>query len=183
MNQSSPRQANRSLDGDALMRVAQGEQGAMGDVYDRHARALLEFAARIVGRNDAEDVVHTVFLRAARLAATYDDRIATARSWLFGITSHVLQERRRSLGRMLRAMVRLDSGRLPREMPSIGDRRDIARGLETLSEAQRLVVILCDVEGFSGDEIAQMLGIPVGTVWTRVYHARRKLRAFLAESS
>jgi RNA polymerase sigma-70 factor, ECF subfamily len=168
-------------DRDALRRVAKGDVAAIGHVYDRHAASLLQFAARLVGRSDAEDVVQTVFIRAARLSGTYDGRLPSARSWLLGITHHVMQERRRSIGRTIRAMLRLNSTRPPAQVPSIGDRRDIERGLSALSEVQRVVLLLSDVEGFGGDEIASMLSIPVGTVWTRLHHARRKFRAFLSE--
>jgi RNA polymerase sigma-70 factor (ECF subfamily) len=62
--------------------------------------------------------------------------------------------------------------------PTTGDRNDVARALETLSEAKRVVVVLSEVEGFSCQEIADMMEIPVGTVWTRLHHARNELRTY-----
>jgi len=170
-----------SPDGEALWRVARGDASAIGEVYDRHARALLRFATRLHGAADAEDIVQTVFVRAAHQAPTYDSRISSARSWLFGITALVIKERRRALARMVRALVRFGASSPPPQMPPYGQRRDIARGLATLSEVQRMVLLSSDVEGFAGEEIATMLNVPVGTVWTRLHHARRKVREFLSE--
>ncbi|MEP6651992.1 MAG: RNA polymerase sigma factor [Myxococcales bacterium] len=170
-------------DSDALMRVATGDVAAIATLYDRHAAALLQFASRLAGRGDAEDLVHTVFMRVARRAATYDGRAASARAWLFGIAMRVIQERRRSLARSFRAMSRFSSGEVPGHASALGERWDIERALGALSEVQRTVLLLSDVEGFGGEEIAGMLEIPVGTVWTRLHHARRKLRTLLREGT
>jgi len=121
----SSRSASRTdpaADSEALQRVALGEVGALGAVYDRHARALLDFAARMAGRADAEDIVHTVFVRAARLAGVYDHRFPSARSWLYGITSKVIQERRRSFVRTVRALMRSRPGDAP-ESSQVFDHR------------------------------------------------------------
>ncbi len=178
---SAPRPSTTPLgraDADALRRVSRGETAALGEVYDRYAESLLEFAARAVGRAEAEDVVHSVFLRVTKLARTFDTTAASARPWLFGIATRVLQERRRSVARTFRALFRLRSSQGPASTPLLDQRRDIARGLERLTESKRVVLLLAEVEGFSGDEIAAMLGIPIGTVWTRLYHARRELRRY-----
>jgi RNA polymerase sigma-70 factor (ECF subfamily) len=169
---------NDDQDSAAFKRVAAGEIGALGDVYDRHARSLLEFVARAVGREEGEDVVHTVFVRAARLAPTYDGRSSSARAWLYGIAVRVLQERRRSLGRAFRAFMRLHSDEPRSTVPTVDHRADVERALRILSEAKRVVLLLVDLEGFTCAEVAVMLGIPVGTVWTRLYHARREMRDF-----
>ncbi|HVZ72703.1 MAG TPA: RNA polymerase sigma factor [Polyangia bacterium] len=175
--------ATEAADTTALRRVASGEVGALGEVYDRHARSLLAFVARVAGGADAEDLVHTVFVRAARLAATYDGRATSARSWLFGIAAKVMQERRRSFTRGLRALLRVRSSEVAPAEPALGSRRDVEKALATLTEAKRVVVLLADLEGFTCEEIARMLDIPVGTVWTRLYHARRELRAFCEGAS
>jgi RNA polymerase sigma-70 factor (ECF subfamily) len=60
-----------------------------------------------------------------------------------------------------------------------GTHGEVARALRTLSDAKRDVLLLADVEGFSAPEIAEMLKIPVGTVWTRLHHGRKELRALL----
>ena len=67
--------------------------------------------------------------------------------------------------------------------PSDAHRWDLERGLGELSDAKRVVLILAEVEGYTCEEIAGMLRVPVGTVWTRLHHARKELRAFYGEGS
>ncbi|NOU26346.1 MAG: RNA polymerase sigma factor [Polyangiaceae bacterium] len=171
-----------SRDTAALVRIAAGDVGALGEVYDRHAAALLRFASRAAGPGDAEDLVQGTFMVALRVAGTYDGRAESARSWLYGILARLMQERRRSLRRFARALIQLaaPSPRAPVDA-SIPLRPDLQRGLSALSEAKRVVVLLAEVEGYSCEEIAGILHIPVGTVWTRLHHARRDLRAFFGE--
>ena len=60
---------------------------------------------------------------------------------------------------------------------------DLDRGLQQMSEAKRVTLILAEVEGFSCEEIASLLGIPIGTVWTRLHHARRELRHYCGDET
>jgi RNA polymerase sigma factor (sigma-70 family) len=167
-------------DASLLARVAAGDSSALALLYDRHAPGLLRFARR-VDSQDAEDLLQTTFLRVSSLAARFDMTCASARPWLFAILMRVAQERSRALRRFSRALQRL--AELPRtaasDPPDVA--RDLDRGLAQLSVAKRSVLLLAEVEGFSCDEIASMLQIPVGTVWTRLHHARRELRAWTAQ--
>lgn len=178
-----PKPALSSPDALALARVADGDLGALGEVYDRHAAALLRFASRATGGQDAEDVLQATFMRAATIAQTYDGRAATARSWLFGIMARLVQERRRSLTRFARALFGLSQSSGRERAHSDAHRSDLERGLRSLSAPKRMVLLLAEVEGYTCAEIAGMLEIPVGTVWTRLHHARKELRAFYGESS
>ncbi len=168
-------------DGAALARVAKGDVGALGEIFDRHSRALLRFVSRSAGTSDAEDIVQTTFVRAAKVAATYDARGDSARPWLFGIAVRVLQERRRAFARLGRALSRLDASRTAG--PPTAARSDLEKGLFRLTEAKRVVIVLAEIEGFTCEEIAAMLETPVGTVWTRLHHARKELRSFFEEGS
>jgi RNA polymerase sigma-70 factor (ECF subfamily) len=166
-----------STDASLLARVAQGDTAALAALYDRYAAALLRFARRLE-RQEAEDIVQTVFMRVLQLAAGFDADAVSARPWLFAITARVALERRRSIRRWKAALLRLATQPL-RTAPAIADtRRDLEAGLARLSSAKRSVLVLAEVEGFSCDEIAEMLDIPVGTVWTRLHHARRELRRY-----
>jgi RNA polymerase sigma-70 factor (ECF subfamily) len=167
-----------SRDADLLARVAAGDVGALGALYDAFAPGLLRFARRAAGADDAEDIVQTVFLRVLRIAHTFDARAPSARPWLFAITARVVLERRRSLRRLAAALVSLSAHALPAARNTGEARADVEHGLNALTTAKRTVLILAEVEGFTCDEIASMLGIPVGTVWTRLHHARRELRRF-----
>jgi RNA polymerase sigma factor (sigma-70 family) len=169
-----------SADAAALARVASGEVDALGEVFDRHARALLAFAERAAGRRDADDVVQMTFVRAMRLAPRFDSTSETARPWLFGIAARVILEQRRAFARFARALVRFTSSE-PERAEVDTSSSDIERVLARLSAPKRVVVVLAEIEGYSCDEIASQLEIPVGTVWTRLHHARKELRALLLE--
>jgi RNA polymerase sigma-70 factor (ECF subfamily) len=162
--------------------IARGESTALGELYDAHAPALLGFATRAVGRAEAEDIVQTTFITAARMAHTWDGRTPSARAWLFGITARHVKERQRAGSRFARALLGLAT-EPPRvgKSPS-GDRLDASAALQKLPEAKRLVLVLAEIEGFSGEEIAKMLDIPLNTVWTRLHHARRAMRELLEVS-
>lgn len=163
------------LDGELLARVATGDAGALGTLYDRYAPSLMRYAARIDAAN-AEDVVHSVFIRVMRLAATFQTTASSARPWLFAITSRVLQEHKRAFARRSRAMFRLREQSSQSRAPVFDALHDLERGIARMSRAKSTVLLLHEVEGFSCAEIASMLSIPVGTVWTRLHHARHELR-------
>ncbi len=184
MKRSSPRLVSPTpiaADAAILARIARGEMAALGELYDLYAAVLLRFVRRASLGVDPEDIVQATFLRATRIAATFDAAAPSARPWLFSIAARLLQERKRSLRRRAAAMfgfanqARLGS-HAPRETSS-----DFERALDKLSEPKRIVLVLAEVEGFTCDEIARMLEVPVGTVWTRLHHARRELRSFFAE--
>ena len=139
--------------GDAalLARVASGDLAALGGVYDRYAPLLLRFARRLGARDDAEDVVQNVFVRVLRLAPTFDPRASSARPWLYAITVHVIQERRRSLRRFAAAMNALALQRNAPVHIATPKRSDLERCLQTLPLAKRSVVLLADIEGFTCD--------------------------------
>ncbi len=162
----------------ALKHVAHGDVSALGELYDRHAVALWRFASRAAGQHDAEDLVQQTFVLAARIASTYDGRADSARSWLYGITARLIQERRRSLRRFGRALLRVSEVATRSHVPTDAHRADVERGLRSLSDAKRVVIVLAEIEGYTCEEIAEMLQIPIGTVWTRLHHARKDLRAF-----
>lgn len=163
-------------DGAVLAKVAAGDVGALGQLYDSYGVTLLRFARRLGARDEADDVVQNVFLRVVRLAATFDPSASSARPWLFAITVRVVQERRRSLRRLASAMGALSLQKSQPPVAMAPERAELDKCLQKLSLAKRTVVLLAEVEGFSCGEIAQMLEIPVGTVWTRLHHARRELR-------
>lgn len=165
-----------SPDALALARVAAGDVAALGEVFDRHHRSLVRFATRLVGPRDAEDIVQTTFVRAAKAAASFDPSAASARPWLTGIASRVVLEGRRTFarfGRVLHALGFSDQSHAPEG----GARTDIQRALARLSDAKRVVLLLAEVEEYTCEEIAVLLDLPVGTVWTRLHHARKELRA------
>lgn len=172
-------------DAGVVSRVARNDLDALGILYDRYAAELLRFANRVAAPDEAEDLVQLTFLRVLKIAGNYDEQVVSARPWLFAIAVRVMRERRRAFHRWGRALLRLTHGAEAAhgiDQATRGDafeaRSDLGRGLRRLSAAKRVVLILAEVEGFTSDEIARMLEIPVGTVWTRLHHARRELRTF-----
>jgi RNA polymerase sigma-70 factor (ECF subfamily) len=165
-----------------LMRqLAQGQLGALGELYDRHGAAVHSFIARATrDAHDVDDLVHATFLAAAKSAERYDGR-ASCRPWLIGIAAQLLRRRRQTFSRFV-AILSAFKGTLqpasdPR--PALQARTDVERALARLSEPKRITLLMAEVEGLSCAEIAETLAIPIGTVWTRLHAARRELRQAL----
>ncbi len=176
------RAAPRSSDPELMARLARGDIGALGELYDRYQEPLRRFLVRATSdAEDVDDLLHNTFLVAAQSAARYDGR-AKCRPWLVGIAVQLLRRRRRAVARFFDVLASLTAlrDRAADPGPALHARRDIERGMARLSEAKRLTLLLADVEKLSGQEIAELLGVPSGTVWTRLHAARRELRQWLS---
>jgi RNA polymerase sigma-70 factor (ECF subfamily) len=166
-------------DATVVAAVAAGDLDALGTLYDRYAPDLVSFVARIAGPEEAEDVVHTVFMRVLQRAAAFDATRPSARPWLFGFAVRVAKERKRAVRRWMNALSTLGAER-PRSRPTTLDARsDLEAALSRLSRPKRTTLLLAEVEGFSCQEIAEMTSVPIGTVWTRLHSARAELRELL----
>jgi RNA polymerase sigma-70 factor (ECF subfamily) len=168
-------------DAEIMARLVKGDSGALGDLYDRYQQPIRHFIARATSdAADADDLVHATFLQAAKSAARYDGR-ASCRPWLVGIAVKLLQRRRRAFGRFVAALSSFGGTRPTSVDPraELHARTDVERALLRLSEAKRVAFLLAELEGFSCPEIADILEIPIGTVWTRLHAARRELRQAL----
>ncbi len=168
-------------DAELMRRVAGGDTGGLGELYDLHCRSLRRFLCRATGdAEDVDDLVHATFLAAAKSASRYDGRLS-CRPWLMGIAAQLLRRRRRTFGRLLALVSSIGSQQTatadPR--PALQARTDVDRALRTLSEPKRIAFLMAEVEGLTCPEIAETLAIPVGTVWTRLHAARRELRRAL----
>jgi RNA polymerase sigma factor (sigma-70 family) len=176
------REGAAASDADVMRRLGNGESTALGELYDRYHEALRRFIARATfDAPDVDDLVHATFLAAAKSAAQYDGR-ASCRPWLIGIAAQYLRRRRQTFGRFLRVLSSLCGAGVsfdPR--PALQARGEIERALRLLSEPKRLAFLMAEVEGLTCPEIAAVLGIPIGTVWTRLHAARRELRQALQE--
>jgi RNA polymerase sigma-70 factor (ECF subfamily) len=174
-------------DAGAMNRLARGEVDALGVLYDRHQAAVRRFATRLTqNADDGDDLVHATFLAAMKTAKSFDTT-RSCRAWLLGITARLVQ-RQRSTGarwaRLLGAFRPAEPSWTRDPESTLGARQGLEHGLLRLSHAKRSVLLMAEVEGLSGEEIAEALQIPIGTVWTRLHHARRELMAVLgAEES
>jgi RNA polymerase sigma-70 factor (ECF subfamily) len=147
-----------------------------------HMRQLHAAAYRLT-RNaaDAEDLVQETYLRAFRAFDGYtaDTNI---RAWLFTILHRARVDALRKLGRSPRTVELVDDG--PAVAPSqdalARGQEEVSRALEGLPDAFRATVLLRDVQEFTYEEIAGILGIPIGTVMSRIHRGRAQLRRALA---
>jgi len=179
-------------DNDIVRRVLQGEKAAFGDLIDRHRSETLAFAARVLNRLDAEDVVQEAFLAAFLSLHKLRDH-ERFRSWLLGITANLCRYRLRLLregyshdfigGEAVPGFVLADHEPSPELIYQIKEIHQMLRGaIQALSEEQRETVALHYVRGLTISEIAILSGSPTGTVKARLHRARAALRkALLAE--
>jgi len=170
-----------------LSEIASGNLGGLGILFDQYEADVRRFIGQLgVRPAEVDDLVQMTFLDVPHAAAAFDGRSAV-RSWLFGLAAMVVRRHRRSVGRLAAGLVAW--GRQPlREAPSAGERLEIheeaaraERALLRLSQKKREVFVMVELEEASGKDAARALGIPLATVWTRLHHARRELREFLAE--
>jgi len=156
-------------------------------VFDRHAAAIHGYIARRLGRDAADDLVAETFLVAFRQRGRYDPDQPSARPWLYGIATRLVSRRRRDEVRFFRAIARtgIDQAADPVAEPvaDVGIRRadaqtlhrQLAGALAGLAAADRDALLLV-ADGLSYAEAAQALGVPAGTLSSRLARARRKLR-------
>jgi RNA polymerase sigma-70 factor (ECF subfamily) len=127
-------------------------------------------------------LVQATFLAAGKSAGRYDGR-ASCRPWLFGIAAQLMRRKRQRFRRWLTVLSSLSATRTaivdPR--PRLQARSDVERALGRISETKRITYLMAEVEGLSCAEIAEALGIPIGTVWTRRHTARHELRLAIEE--
>ena len=176
---------SRTTDQAALAALHQGQISALGVLYDRYSGAVHDFVRRAVSdASDVEDIVQATFLSAAKTVSSHDGR-QSCRSWLVGIAARILYRRRRGLSRWARALRELaihDADRHSDPHQTLSARDEVQRlssALAQLSERKRVVLLLAEAEEQSCEQIAHALKVPVGTVWTRLHHARRELRRLL----
>lgn len=188
---TAPR-SDRTVLGDAelLARISDGDLESLGTLFDRYEHDVRRFLRRIgSGAGDADDLVQQTFLQVPTAAKRFDGR-PNARPWLFGIAATVARRERSSLSRVaarLRGWAQAAPSAPPMTPAESLEQRQaedrFAHALDKLSPAKREVFALVTLEGASGEEAAEALGIPRNTVWTRLHHARRELRKSLEEHS
>lgn len=170
-----------------LIRRSCREPEIFAGLFDRHAPAIHRYVARRLGDSLADDVVAETFLAAFRRRGRYDDGRVDARPWLFGIAANVIGRHRRAEIRLYRALARTGVDRVAESHTERVDARvaaaslnkEIAVALAALSAGDRDVLLLIAWADLSYEEVAEALGIPIGTVRSRLHRARRKVREAL----
>jgi RNA polymerase sigma factor (sigma-70 family) len=169
-------------DADAIERSLV-EPAAFAAIFDRHYDAVHAFAVRRAGRVDGEEIAADVFLRAFDRRRRYDLSYVDARPWLLGIASNVLRRRWRTDRRRLAAVARLPRDRALETAAAPQLEADVADALGRLSARDREALLLYAWGDLSYDEISRALGVPVGTVRSRLARARSTLREALVGTS
>jgi RNA polymerase sigma-70 factor (ECF subfamily) len=185
----APRPAAADADADLLRQIAGGDLHALGVLFEAREPDIKRFIGRLgVAPSEIDDLVQLTFLDIARAAHKYDPWLP-ANSWLFGLALIVVRRHRRSIVRSAMRLLRWSSepASFPVQPDELVENRDLAekasRVLARLSVKKREVFVMVVLEGVAGEDAARALGIPVGTVWTRLHHARVELRRALAKES
>lgn len=179
--------ADESLVVDAVA----GSREAFDELVVRYQLRIYNLVRAMSGGGvDADDVTQETFLRAFRAIARFRGE-STFRTWLYRIAMNVMKTHQEQRGRRLTLIVSAEPGEhgesaIDRALSSEDLESDVARrdaidrALADLPENLRAIVTLRDVQGLAYEEIAAVLGIPVGTVESRVFRARQRLRPALA---
>jgi RNA polymerase sigma factor (sigma-70 family) len=163
------------------LRLARREELALEEAYAAYAPMVLAYARRHVGRDDAEDVLQRTFLEAWRHAGRYDPRKRFS-GWLFTIAYRravdVLRQRRHQVidPDLLSGVPGQDGREL---VDRLADAAAVRAAVERLPEHERVVVILTYFEELSQREVADRLGVPIGTVKARASRGVRRLREMM----
>ena len=159
-----------------------GDEDAFRLLYRRHTPRLLGFVARVMGRTEveAEDVVQETWIRVCQALDRFRWQSAFS-TWLLGIGLNVARDHIRRNARSIELdMENLPDPPGPVDVPE--DRIDLERSISLLPDGYRMVLVLHDVEGMKHEDVADKLGITVGTSKSQLSKARQALRVLLAES-
>ena len=146
-----------------------------------HGAALRGYARRTLGdRGLAEDALQEVFLRAWRAGDGYDPARGGMRAWLFAIMRNVLIDMARARARRVSTTpITSEVSAVPEEIDALVDSLALGSALRSLSEEHREVILHGCIRQRPHREIAQLLGVPIGTVRSRLFYARSALSSAL----
>jgi RNA polymerase sigma-70 factor (ECF subfamily) len=172
-----------------LIQFSLAEPERFAGIFDRHAEAIHRYLARRIGRSLADDLTAETFLVAFRDRRRYDVTQRDARPWLYGIAANLLRREQRTEVRQYRALARTgvdpvqdgDADRVLARVAAEDHIRKLAAVLARLSVREREVLTLVSQAQLTYPEVARALGIPVGTVRSRLHSARRRIRDALRD--
>jgi RNA polymerase sigma-70 factor, ECF subfamily len=176
-------------DADLVNAAAAGDRDAFDELVRRHQRAIVNLTRIMTGgADDAEDLAQEAFIRAWKNLGQFR-RESTFRTWLHGIALNVIRTHRGRLARLRRTFFSAlsEPGANPLDRASVDDRTEgtlvirqgIDRALGQLPDELRAALVLRDIQGLEYREIAETLGVPIGTVESRIFRARQRLRPLL----
>jgi len=182
MTMALPRRSEKPdqfIEAHVVADAARGSPDALAALYARYARGLLAVAYRLLqSRQDAEDVVHDVFVGLPEALRRYEER-GSLGPWLRKVTARVALMRLRE--QRARPVVELDEQRVRASARAPDTALTIEQALRSLSPNLRAVLVLKEIEGFTHAEIAAMLDISVGASEVRLHRALLAMRAQMLE--
>jgi RNA polymerase sigma-70 factor (ECF subfamily) len=166
-------------DRDAIRRCRGGEIDAFRHLVHRYQRRALAHARALTGTDaDAADMVQAAFLDAFRQLERFDEAREFYPWFYVLLRNRCFKERRRSAERAADVI----AGEIPaRDKVSSEEAYDLRRALRRLEPKDREILVLKHLDGWTYDELAERLDIPRGTVMSRLFHARRRLKELLSE--
>ena len=175
-------QTAADTDAHLIARITQGDRAALTDLYVRYRLPLFRYVLQFTPDDGlAEEIVQDTLVAVWMSARSFEGR-AQVRTWLFGIARRQAHNTLRRRGLPLSAVTELD--RMPADVPDPQDallarvgRDDVTAALRRLTTIHREVLTLTFVHELSYAESAAILGVPVGTVKSRLSNAKRALRA------
>jgi RNA polymerase sigma-70 factor, ECF subfamily len=177
---------NGASDEELLAAHVEGDRTAFGELMTRHERRIYGLCLRILGnREDAEDATQETFIGALRRAGGFRGEAAFS-TWLYRIAVNAATDQARRRGRARTVPLETDeAGHMPAAVgdPSgaVATALTVQAALRVVPEDFRIALVLCDLYGFGHAQAAEILGIPVGTVKSRVFRGRLALGEQLAE--
>jgi RNA polymerase sigma factor (sigma-70 family) len=182
---------SEARDRDLLLRVGRGDEEAFRGLFGRYAPVARALALRVVRQSQlAEEIVQEAFLALWRNPEGYDERRGSVRAWLMGMVHHravdaVRREEahRRRAEDMVAGLRDADDPTedLVQELGRPEERRVVRRALEALPAEQRAVLEMMYFDALTQTKIAEVTGIPLGTVKSRALLGMRRLRSALEE--
>jgi RNA polymerase sigma-70 factor (ECF subfamily) len=190
MAQSLPAMPDPRTDEELLRALAAGHQEVLGPLYGRYARLIFNVASQSLDRTVAEEIVQDVFLALWRKADSFDPNQGALKPWILQLAHwRILNELRRQSRRPRTApdpedeqlSTLPDADPDPAERAWREERRQVVRdALATLPAAQRQAVAMAFVDDLTHEQVAQTLGLPLGTAKTRIRTGLGRLRVQLA---
>lgn len=176
------------MQGSAVLELADPLGLDVAQLYADHAPFIGRVVRRLTGEGShVDDLLQETFLVAFKKRNDFQGR-AAARTWLYAIAAHLCQRHNRGARRF--SFFRSRYAKEPIASPVSRPDQELEREqtvamvygvLERLPFKQREAFVLYELEGFEGEEIAEMVGVPVGTVWTRLHHARKKFETLMRQ--
>nr|WP_042186418.1 RNA polymerase sigma factor [Kibdelosporangium sp. MJ126-NF4]CEL17263.1 RNA polymerase ECF-subfamily sigma factor [Kibdelosporangium sp. MJ126-NF4]CTQ91507.1 RNA polymerase ECF-subfamily sigma factor [Kibdelosporangium sp. MJ126-NF4] len=178
---------NDDRDDGAIISASLRHPDLFAVIFDRHAPYVHRYLARRLGREVADDLVAETFLVAFDKRKRYDTARTDARPWLYGIATNLVGQHRRDEVKQFKLRnavspepdVVSHAERVVAQVTAQAMSRLLHAAMAELSEGDRDVLLLIAWEGLTYDEVAVALGIPIGTVRSRLNRARKQVREAL----